>query len=101
MRLLRRVRVPLLLAVVALAAGALAQAAIPNSSTKMISTCYATSNGAMRVIDRQAGASCTASEKLLEFNQIGMRWRSAYVRTTAYALNDAVSYNGSSYIAKA
>jgi len=101
MRILRRVRLPLLLAAVALAVGALAQAAIPNSSTKVISTCYATSNGALRVIDRQAGATCTASEKLLEFNQKGMRWRSAYVSTTAYAINDAVSYNGSAYIVRA
>src|SRR3954452_4806789 len=101
MRILRRVRLPLLLAAVAQAVGALAQAAIPNSSTKVISTCYATSNGALRVIDRQAGATCTSSEKLLEFNQKGMRWRSAYVGTTAYAIKDAVSYNCSASIVRA
>src|SRR4051794_21087576 len=101
MRLLRRARLPLLLAAVALAAAAIAHAAIPNSSSKVISTCYSTSNGALRVIDRQAGAACTSTEKLLEFNQKGMRWRSAYVSTTAYAINDAVSYNGSAYIVKA
>src|SRR3954465_7581361 len=99
MRLLRRARLPLLLAAVALAGAAIAHAAIPNSSSKVISTCYSTSNGALRVIDRQAGAGCTSTEKLLEFNQKGMRWRSAYVSTTAYAINDAVSYNGSAYIA--
>src|SRR4051794_15572800 len=101
MSVLHRLRFPLLLAAVALAGGAIAQAAIPNSSTKVISTCYATSNGALRVIDRQAGGACTSSERLLEFNQKGMRWRSAYVGTTAYAINDAVSYNGSAYIVRA
>src|SRR3954452_7462727 len=101
MRLLRRARLPLLLAAVALAGAAIAHAAIPNSSSKVISTCYSTSNGALRVIDRQAGAACTSTEKLLEFNQKGMRWRSAYVSTTAYAINDVLSYNGSAYIVRA
>jgi hypothetical protein len=30
---------------------------------------------------------------------IGMNWRAAWSSTTAYAKNDAVSYNGSTYIA--
>src|SRR4051812_17999087 len=97
---LRRPHVLLSLALVALVGAAAADAAIPNSSTKVISACYATSNGALRVIDRQAGATCTASERLLEFNQRGIRWRGAYSATATYAVNDVVSFAGSSYIAK-
>src|SRR3954469_13495152 len=80
--------------------GGLSYAAIPNSSTKVISGCYATSNGALRVIDKQAGVTCAAGEQSLEWNQQGLRWRDAWAAATAYAKNDAVSYAGSAWIAR-
>lgn len=50
---------------------AVAVASIPNSSTSVISGCYSTKNGALRVIDYQAGRRCATGEVLLEWNQRG------------------------------
>src|SRR3954454_6651006 len=52
-------------------AGPIAYAAIPNSNTKVISACYSKTSGALRVIDKQSGKTCTTSEKLIEWNQKG------------------------------
>jgi hypothetical protein len=57
-------------------AGGLAWASIPNSKTGVISACYKTgtpNQGALRVIDSQAGAKCASGEKALGWNQIGPR----------------------------
>src|SRR5688500_16691884 len=51
--------------------GGFAYAAIPNSTTGKISACYNSTNGQLRVIDRQAGATCKNPEKLLEWNSEG------------------------------
>src|SRR5687768_14919087 len=73
--------------------GGIAIAAIPNSSTKVISGCYSTS-GALRVIDRQGGATCAGDETLLEWNQKGqrglpgIRWRNAWSSGNSYAVGD-------------
>jgi hypothetical protein len=92
---------PLVAATAGLAAGAVALGAIPNSSTRVISGCYANTDGALRVIDRQGGATCTAGETLLEWNQRGINWKGAWVSTANYGLYDAVQYGGSAFIARA
>src|SRR3954469_6693774 len=82
--------------------GGLSYAAIPNSSSKVISGCYATSNGALRVIDAQAGVTCAAGETALQWNQKGPQglvWKGAWATGTTYAKNDAVSSAGSAWIA--
>jgi hypothetical protein len=66
-----RVRfVALSVVIVALAAGGIAYAAIPDSSG-VIHSCYAKVNGQLRVIDTGAGGGCTAGEKTLGWNQAG------------------------------
>jgi len=54
-----------------LASSAVAFGAIPNSKSKLISACYRTESGALRVIDFQAGRRCTQGEVLLSWNQQG------------------------------
>lgn len=49
----------------------LAVAAIPDSSTGVISSCLKTSTGTIRIIDFQAGRRCTTGEVLLNWNQKG------------------------------
>lgn len=48
-----------------------ATAAIPNSSTKVVTTCVNKSTGVVRVIDAQAGKRCKARERTLTLNQKG------------------------------
>jgi hypothetical protein len=89
----------------ALSVGAvgIASAVIPNSSTGVISACYKTSGtplGALRVIDRQAGKTCAAGERLIEWKGSGIRYRGTWGPTVAYAVNDVVLYNGASYLAR-
>lgn len=50
---------------------AVAVASIPDSSTGLISGCYSTRNGALRIIDLQAGRRCNTGESLLHWNQQG------------------------------
>jgi Collagen triple helix repeat (20 copies) len=80
-----------------------AHAAIPNSTTNVYSGCYvagAGSNaGRLRVIDSEIGAGCPAGETLVEWNEAGINWQGAWSNATAYKKGDAVSYQGSSYIA--
>lgn len=57
---------------VALAAGGTAYAAIPNSTTGVITGCYQTLLGNLRVIDAQAGQRCNPFEKQLDWNQTGV-----------------------------
>lgn len=77
----------------ALAAGAgicvafgptIASAAIPNSSTAMVNACYATSGGALRVIDTQAGQACRSGEQPLN-------WPASASRATAYSTTQSVN----------
>ena len=51
-------------------AGAIVYASIP-SSNGVISACYSMFGGVVRVIDPDAGATCFAWEKRLNWNQIG------------------------------
>ena len=60
-----------LVAGLALGAGALAVAAIPDSSTSVISACMKTRDGTIRLIDYQAGRRCVTGETLVTWNQKG------------------------------
>lgn len=68
----RRVAV-VTVAVAGLMAGSVAVglAAIPDSTSGVITGCYKTSNGALRVIDAEAGATCGNSEMTIYWNQQG------------------------------
>ena len=68
--------------------------------TGCVSTAAAT-KGAFRVIDAQAGVKCKATEQTITWNQRGINWRGTWASATAYAVNDTVAYQGSSYIATA
>ena len=59
-------------AATAILTGSLAIAAIPNSTSRVITSCYDRRSGALRVIDKQAGAACnTRTETELAWNQTG------------------------------
>ena len=89
-------------ALTAVMVGGIAWAAIPDSTTAVFTGCYRTnppSQGALRVINAQAGQTCVAGETTITWNQRGIRWRGVWSSAVAYQKNDAVSYKGSSYIA--
>lgn len=68
----QRIRVGVALAIGVLIGGAsIAWAAIPHSTTGVISACLTTKTGAIRVIDYQAGKRCVTGEVLLNWNQTG------------------------------
>ncbi len=69
----RSVRLPLavgLIGILALSAGLVA-AAIPNSSTGVINGCFEKYTGLLRVIDVEAGKSCTRWETPISWSQTG------------------------------
>ncbi len=68
--------------------------------TGCVSTAAAT-KGSLRVIDPQASETCKATEKQVTWNQRGANWRGAWTASATYAINDAVAFQGSSYIATA
>lgn len=65
------------LLVIGIVAGALISttatvlAAIPDSTTGVITACYKASTGAIRVIDAESGQACSKSEAALAWNQVG------------------------------
>lgn len=66
-----RIRLAVLVAVViGVAAGGVAYATIPSGSG-VINGCYKTLSGSLRVIDTDAGGTCSASETPLNWNQQG------------------------------
>lgn len=67
----RRLVVAPIVATVTIAASTVALAAIPDSSTGVITGCYNQISGALRVIDAQHGARCLTGEKKLTWNQTG------------------------------
>jgi hypothetical protein len=85
--------------VVALMAGGIAWATIP-AAGGLISGCYNKTTGALRVIDPSKGQACAGTEAALNWNA-GIRWQGNWNPATAYAVNDAVASNGSSYVARA
>ena len=69
----RSVRLPLavaLIGILALSAG-MVYAAIPNSATGVINGCFEKYTGLMRVIDVEAGKSCTRWETPISWSQVG------------------------------
>ena len=52
--------------------GSIAIAAIPDSATKVITGCYSKTSGALVIIDKQAGRSCTTSQIELSWAQQGV-----------------------------
>lgn len=56
----------------ALGAGGTAYATIPNSSTGVITGCYQSFQGTLRVIDAQTGQRCNLLERQLDWNQTGV-----------------------------
>ena len=60
-----------LVAGVILGATAVAVAAIPDSTTSVISACMKTRDGTIRLIDYQAGRRCVGGETLVTWNQKG------------------------------
>jgi len=88
--------------VTALVVGGIAWAAVPSRSTGQIAACYKTSGpnkGELRIIDHQAGRSCSSTEAMLLWPTHDLRWRGSWSRKTVYAPRDAVSYQGSSFVA--
>jgi len=81
--------------------GGFALAAIPQSVTTQITTCYPKTGATktLRVIDYQAGQRCTAGENTLSWQANGLHWRGAWSSSTLYAKHDVVASGGSSYVA--
>lgn len=78
------------------------RAAIPDSTTSIYTGCYVNagaSAGRLRVIDAEAGATCPVGETQVEWSERGINWQGAWNVSTPYKKDDAVSYQGSSYIA--
>ena len=83
------------------AGGTLASAAIPTGTTGNIWACYritGPNKGALRIVDHQAGQACHAGEAMLSWPSHGLRWRGTWSPTSTYSPNDAVSYQGSSFV---
>ena len=53
--------------------GSIAIAAIPNSTTKVITGCYLKTSGTLRVVDKQANKTCKTTEIELSWNQQGVK----------------------------
>jgi DNA-binding beta-propeller fold protein YncE len=82
-----------ILACVLFGAG-IAIADVPDGNT--INGCRNTSTFAIRVIDKSAGQSCTASETALSWTN--WKWRGAYSASTQYNVGDVVFFRSSSYL---
>jgi hypothetical protein len=85
-------------ATVAAVAGGVAAASIPDGGG-VIHACYLRNTGALRIADT---ATCTSKETVLSWNQVGpagLTWQGQWTAGTAYAVRDAVVYQGSSYLA--
>jgi hypothetical protein len=101
---MRKPFVAVVILVAATAGVAGAWAAIPSNPGRVFTGCVSTAaatKGALRMIDAQAGVKCKATEQTITWNQRGINWRGTWASGTAYAVNDAVAYQGSSYIATA
>lgn len=88
----------------ALVVGGIAWATIPNNLDGAINACYKTTRpdkGAVRIIDHQGGRACRAGEEMLTWSSHAFRWRGEWQSTIPYKVNDVVSLDGSSYIARA
>jgi hypothetical protein len=77
-------------ALLLLTAGGIAYATIPDAGG-VIHGCYKNSNGALRVIDTGAGATCSAAETALAWNQTGPPGSGATTFTTTVAADTDVA----------
>ena len=81
--------------------GTFASAAIPTGTTGNIWACYRVagpSKGAVRIIDHQAGQACNAGEAMLSWPSHGLRWRGTWSGALTYSQDDAVAYQGSTFV---
>ena len=96
----RKRRVVAFVAATAVAVGAvgIAGAAVPDGNG-VIRACYSKNGGALRVSDT---GSCRSTELAISWNNVGpagLTWKGEWASGTAYAVRDAVAFQGSSYIA--
>jgi len=84
----------------AVVTGALAFASIPDANG-VFHGCVRTSTGAIRIIDTDQNQTCRAGETAVSWNKAGINWQGAWAPRTSYSQGDAVSYQGSSYLAVA
>ena len=81
---------------------------LPAPDGNVINACYQKVNGQLRIVS--GPGICRTDEFAISWNQVssvssassgasGIVWRGPWSNITAYAINDAVSYQGSSYIA--
>ena len=75
-------------------------AAIPDSNSGAITGCYANSNGALRIINAQSGATCLSTEHRITWPSRGIRNAGVWNSSDIYYVNDLVTYHGQSYLAK-
>jgi hypothetical protein len=100
-RLTRRSLLAFVAAVaVVAAAGGVAAADGPAAGAPLLRGCYSVRTGALRLITAP-GAACRTGEKAVSWNQTGFHWAGQWHSTASYLSGDAVSYQGSSYIATA
>ena len=77
----------------------MAYAAILNSSNGIVSACYSTSSGALRVIDAQSGGKCSTGEKPLRWNSRNLTYRGAWAALITCQPGDVVVLSGSAWVA--
>lgn len=85
-------------ATLVLTAGGVAWASVPGDDG-VIHACYAKNGGSLRVSDTGA---CKSGELSLSWNNTGpagLTWRGEWASGSSYQANDAVQYQGASYIA--
>ncbi|MGO9153032.1 MAG: carbohydrate-binding protein [Acidimicrobiales bacterium] len=82
----------------AVVTGALAFASIPDANG-VFHGCVRTATGAIRIIDTGQNQTCRAGETAVSWNKAGINWQGAWAPRTSYGQGDAVSYQGSSYLA--
>ncbi|MFL6114565.1 MAG: hypothetical protein ACJ786_24910 [Catenulispora sp.] len=80
--------------------GGVAIASIPSSTTGTITACVKHSNGAVRIIDAQAGHHCVSGEATVAWSK-GYTYRGVWSASATYHVLDVVSSGGSSYLARA
>jgi hypothetical protein len=81
-----------------IAAGGVAWATIPDSTSGVVTACAASGGGTLRAIDAQSGQTCAAGEVTLQLGR-GLVPRGFWSSSATYQPGDVVSYKGSSYVA--
>jgi len=84
--------------------GVALSAAPPVAAQNMARTCLTTidvGDGPIKIL-RKIGPkqTCRPNEQLFEWQRTGFKWRDVWSSSTTYALNDAVSLGGTSYISR-